>query len=106
LFAQEAFRELAGDELAPGSAVYRDADLDAFVRAEAESAYHPCGSCRMGAVDDPGAVVDPRCRVIGIRGLRVVDSSIFPRITNGNLNAPTLMVAHRAADLILEGDEP
>lgn len=106
LFAQEAFREWAGEELAPGTGVRSHGELDAFVRAEAESAYHPCGSCRMGGVDDPDAVVDPRCRVIGIRDLRVVDSSIFPRITNGNLNAPTLMVAHRAAALILEGDEP
>lgn len=103
LFAQEAFRDLAGKELAPGTDLRSDEELDAFVRAEAESAYHPCGTCRMGAVDDPMAVVDPQCRVIGIRNLRVVDSSIFPRITNGNLNAPTLMVAHRAAALILEG---
>lgn len=101
LFAQQAFREFAGRELAPGPDVRSDAELDAFVRAEAESAYHPCGSCRMGAVNDPESVVDPQCRVIGVRDLRVVDSSIFPRITNGNLNAPTLMVAHKAASLIL-----
>lgn len=102
LFAQEAFRAFAGEELAPGPGARSDAELDAFVRAEAESAYHPCGSCRMGAVDDPEVVVDPQCRVIGVRNLRVVDSSIFPRITNGNLNGPTLMVAHKAALLILE----
>ncbi len=106
IFAQKAFRELAGEELAPGSGARSDAELDAFVRAEAESAYHPCGSCRMGAVDDPESVVDPHCRVIGARGLRVVDSSVFPRITNGNLNAPTLMVAHKAAVSILEGEQP
>ena len=66
-----------------------------------ESAYHPCGTCRMGAPDDVMAVVDPECRVIGTHGLRVVDSSIFPEITNGNLNAPSIMVGEKAADQIL-----
>ena len=67
---------------------------------EAESAYHPCGSCRMGDAGDEFAVVDPACRVIGVERLRVVDSSVMPTVTNGNLNAPTLMLAERAADLI------
>jgi len=82
-----------------------DEEIDAWVRANVESAYHPSCSCRMGAEDDAMAVVDPQCRVRGIQNLRVVDSSIFPTITNGNLNAPTIMVAERAADLIL-GREP
>ena len=70
-----------------------------------ESAYHPCGTCRMGAADDAGAVVDPACRVIGVDGLRVADSSIFPHITNGNLNAPSILVGEKASDHIL-GREP
>ena len=75
--------------------------LDAFVRDDVESAYHPCGTCKMGAPDDPMTVVDPECRVIGIEGLRVADSSIFPRITNGNLNAPSIMTGEKASDHIL-----
>ena len=78
-----------------------DDELDAFVREEVESAYHPCGTARLGAASDPLAVVDPECRVIGVEGLRVADSSIFPRITNGNLNAPSMMVGEKAADHIL-----
>jgi choline dehydrogenase len=75
--------------------------LDAFIRENVESAYHPCGTCRMGRVDDPRAVVDPECRVIGAEGLRLADSSILPRITNGNLNGPSMMVGEKAADHIL-----
>jgi choline dehydrogenase len=101
IFAQPAFRPYAGREIQPGAHVQSDEDLDAFVRDHAESAYHPCGTCRMGAATDPLAVVDPECRVIGVEGLRVVDSSIFPRITNGNLNAPSIMVGEKAADHIL-----
>jgi len=66
-----------------------------------ESAYHPCGTCRMGRRDDPNAVVDPTGQVIGVEGLRVADSSIFPRITNGNLNGPSLMVGEKMSDHIL-----
>ena len=78
-----------------------DDELDAFVREHAESAYHPCGTARMGRAGDPMAVVDPECRVIGVDGLRVADSSIFPRVTNGNLNAPSIMVGEKAADHVL-----
>ncbi len=101
LFAQPAMARYAGDELQPGAAVQDDAALDAFIREHAESAYHPCGTCRMGSADDPLAVVDPQCRVIGIDNLRVADSSIFPQITNGNLNAPSIMVGEKAADHVL-----
>ncbi|CAM4056280.1 choline dehydrogenase [Palleronia rufa] len=101
IFAQPAFDDFRGREISPGADVQSDADLDAFIRAEVESAYHPCGTCRIGAADDPMAVVDPDCRVIGVDGLRVADSSIFPRITNGNLNAPSIMVGEKAADHIL-----
>ena len=104
IFGQEAFRPYAGKEIQPGQDVQSDADLDAFVRDHVESAYHPCGTCRMGAVDDPDAVVDAQGRVIGVDRLRVVDSSVFPRITNGNLNAPSIMTGEKMADHILGKD--
>ncbi len=102
LFSQPAFDAFRGAEIKPGDAVQSDEALDAFIRDHVESAYHPCGTCKMGRADDPYAVVDPQCRVVGIDGLRVVDSSIFPQITNGNLNAPSIMVGEKAADHILE----
>jgi len=101
IFGQDAFAPFRGKEIAPGSHVQSDDDLDAFIREHAESAYHPCGTCKMGRADDPMAVVDPECRVIGVEGLRVADSSIFPRVTNGNLNAPSIMTGEKAADHIL-----
>ncbi|MBM3605542.1 MAG: choline dehydrogenase [Alphaproteobacteria bacterium] len=101
IFGAPAFAEFRGDEIQPGDAVQTDAQIDDFIREHAESAYHPCGSARMGAVDDPMAVVDPDLRVIGVEGLRVADSSIFPRITNGNLNGPSIMTGEKAADHIL-----
>jgi choline dehydrogenase len=105
IFAQPAFDPYRGREISPGRHVETDAELDDFIRDHAESAYHPCGTCRMGRVDDPMSVVDPQCRVIGVDGLRVADSSIFPRITNGNLNAPSIMAGEKAADHIL-GRQP
>lgn len=101
IFAQEAFRPFVKHEIQPGVELQTDAQIDGFIRAHAESAYHPCGTCKMGAVDDPLAVVDPQTNVIGVTGLRVVDSSIFPQITNGNLNGPSIMVGEKASDLIL-----
>ena len=106
ILSQKALRPYAGGEIQPGEAVRSDEQIDAFIAANAESAYHPCGTCRMGAHDDPMAVVDPDCRVIGVSGLRVADSSIFPRITNGNLNAPSMMVGEKAADHILGRSPP
>ncbi len=103
IIAQAAMDPYRGDEIQPGSSVVADDEIDAWVRENVESAYHPSCSCRMGT--DDLAVVDPETRVRGIEGLRVVDSSIFPVITNGNLNAPTIMTAERAADLVL-GREP
>lgn len=100
IFAQSAFDPYRGREIQPGAEVTSDAAIDAFVRARAESAYHPCGTCRMGDPRDPTAVVDPEARLIGIERLRVVDSSIMPSITNGNLNAPTIMIGEKAADHI------
>ena len=100
IFAQEAFAPYYKHEIQPGADVQGDDELDDFIRAHVESAYHPCGTARMGARDDPMAVVDPETRVIGVDGLRVADSSIFPRITNGNLNAPSIMVGEKASDHI------
>ncbi|WP_048646087.1 choline dehydrogenase [Nitratireductor soli] len=102
IFSQAAFSPYRGREIAPGEDVQSDAELDDFIRQHAESAYHPCGTCRMGARDDRSSVVDEKCRVIGVDGLRVADSSIFPRITNGNLNAPSIMVGEKAADHLLD----
>ncbi|MGR3793674.1 choline dehydrogenase [Vannielia sp. SX4] len=101
LFRQEAFKPFVKHEIQPGDAAQSDEALDEVIREHAESAYHPCGTARMGRVDDPRSVVDPECRVIGVEGLRLADSSIFPRITNGNLNAPSIMVGEKAADHIL-----
>lgn len=101
IFAQPAFADYIKHEIQPGAALQTDDELDSFIREHAESAYHPCGTCRMGRADDPGAVVDPQGRVIGTEGLRVADSSIFPRIPNGNLNAPSIMVGEKIADHVL-----
>ncbi|KFA98511.1 choline dehydrogenase [Vibrio sp. ER1A] len=96
--AMDAYR---GDEIQPGLHIQSDDAIDEWVKQNVESAYHPSCSCKMGADDDPLAVLDEQCRVRGIKALRVVDSSIFPTIPNGNLNGPTIMVAERAADIIL-----
>ena len=101
IFAQDAFKPFVKHEIQPGADVQSDAEIDAFVREHGESAYHPCGTCKMGRKDDPDAVVDAQGRVIGVEGLRVADSSIFPRITNGNLNAPSIMVGEKMADHVL-----
>jgi choline dehydrogenase len=101
IFSQPAFDDYRGNEIAPGAAVKADPELDEFIRDHVESAYHPCGTCKLGRADDPMAVVDSECRVIGVEGLRVADSSIFPLITNGNLNGPSIMVGEKASDHIL-----
>ncbi len=100
VFSQKAFDPYRGPELAPGPDVQTDAEIDAFIRAHAESAYHPSCTCKMGADSDPMAVVDAECRVYGVEGLRVVDASVMPSIPSCNLNAPTIMLAEKAADLI------
>ncbi len=101
IFAQDAFKPYASHEIQPGAQAQSDDELDDVIREHAESAYHPCGTCRMGRADDPNAVVDPEGRVIGVDGLRVADSSLFPRITNGNLNAPSIMVGEKISDHVL-----
>jgi choline dehydrogenase len=101
IFAQAPFDAFRGREIQPGKDIQTDDEIDSFVRGKVESAYHPSCSCKMGAPEDSMAVVDPTTRVIGLEGLRVIDSSIMPAITNGNLNAPTIMIAEKAADHVL-----
>jgi choline dehydrogenase len=101
IFAQQAFDRYRGRELQPGDDVRSDAEIDAFVRERVQTAYHPSCTCKMGRVEDPLAAVDAETRVRGVTGLRVVDSSIMPSVTTGNLNAPTIMIAEKAADHIL-----
>jgi choline dehydrogenase len=97
---QPALDPYRGDEIQPAVNFARHDEVDTWVRQNVESAYHPSCTCKMGAHDDQMAVVQPDCKVRGVAGLRVVDSSIFPSITNGNLNAPTIMAAEKAADMI------
>lgn len=97
--AQEALTPYRGPEMLPGAAVTSDADVDAYIRRSGETIYHPVGTVAMGATDD--APLDPELRVRGIEGLRVVDASVMPTLIGGNTNAPTIMIAEKAADLIL-----
>jgi choline dehydrogenase len=98
IFAQKAYDGLRGSEYAPGAGATSDKALDAYIRAEANSLYHPVGTCKMGG--DDMAVVDAALRVRGLTGLRVVDASVMPDITSGNTNFPTMMIAEKAADLM------
>ena len=95
----DAMSELKGKELSPGSHIQTDEEILDFIAKEGESAYHPCSTCKMGV--DPMAVTDANLKVHGINNLRVVDASVFPYVTNGNIYAPVMMVAEKAADLIL-----
>ncbi len=104
IIAQAAMDPYRGPEIEPGEEIVSDEAIIDWVREAGESAYHPSCTCKMGGDDDPLAVLDPECRVRGVEALRVVDSSIFPTITNGNLNAPSIMVGEKAADLILGRD--
>lgn len=101
IIAQPAMDVFRGEEIQPGLEVASDAEIDTWVRENIESAYHPCGTARMGQTDDADAVVDTQCCVIGLEGLRVVDASVFPTVPYGNINAPTIMVAEKASDMIL-----
>ena len=100
IFAQKAFDPFRGPEVQPGPQVQSDAEIDAFVRQKADSAYHPSCTCKMGSPSDPMAVIDSNTCVLGVERLRVVDASIMPSIVSGNLNAPTIMIAEKAADII------
>ena len=101
IMEQPALEQYRGPEIQPGKHIRSDAEIDAWVRQSVESAYHPSCTCKIGADDDPMAVLDPQCRIRGLQSIRVVDSSIFTTITNGNLNVPTIMAAEKAADMIL-----
>jgi choline dehydrogenase len=98
---QSALDPYRTEELFPGKAVQTDAEIDAWIKSAAETIYHPVGTCRMGAVGDPMAVVDAELKVQGLKGLRVVDASVIPSLVGGNTNAPTIMIAEKAADMIL-----
>ncbi|MFJ5299511.1 choline dehydrogenase [Pseudomonas sp. NPDC088368] len=100
IIAQPAMAAFKGGELVPGPAARTDAQLDAWARQVTETGYHASGTCKMGVADDPEAVVDPQLRVLGLDGLRVVDASIMPVIVSGNTNAPTVMIAEKASDMI------
>lgn len=100
VLSRPALAPFAGAELFPGPVVRTDEEIDRWIRQTLETCYHPVGTCRMGAADDPGAVVDPECRVRGLEGLRVVDASIMPAIVSANTNAATIMIAEKAADII------
>ena len=101
IFQQPAFAPFRGREIQPGADIVTDAQIDAFIAEHVESALHPSCTCKMGSPRDPMAVVDPELRVIGVQGLRVVDSGVMPTITTGNLNAPTIMIGEKGADHIL-----
>ncbi len=101
IFQQPAFAAWRGREMQPGADCTSDEAIDAFVADHVESALHPSCTCKMGSPSDPLAVVDPELRVIGVQGLRVIDSSVMPSITTGNLNAPTIMIGEKGADLVL-----
>jgi choline dehydrogenase len=99
IFGSPAFARYRAKETAPGNAAVSDADLVAYIRAEAYTVHHPVSTCRMGT--DPSAVVDPQLRVAGLDSLRVADASVFPSIIGGNTNAAVVMIAEKAADMIL-----
>ncbi len=97
---QASLQAIRGKEHAPGEGVQTDAEIDAFIQRAGETIYHPVGTCKMGAAGDPMAVVDDQLRVMGIEGLRVIDASVIPLLVGGNTNAPTIMIAEKAADLL------
>jgi choline dehydrogenase/4-pyridoxate dehydrogenase len=104
LAREKPLEAFVAKEIAPDAAVRSEADLEAFTRKTVVTAHHPAGTCKMGDSSDPDAVVDSELRVLGTEGLRVVDASIFPDLVGGNINAPVIMVAEKASDLILGRD--
>jgi len=102
ILGMPALGPFSGAELAPGSAVASDAEIEAYIRATATTTYHPVGTCRMGPASDTGSVVDAQLRVHGVAGLRVADASIMPDIIGGNTSAPSMMIGERAAAFMLD----
>ena len=105
IIQQPVMDDYRGDEIQPGAKVNSDAEIDAWVKENVESAYHPAGTCKMGDPADPTAVVDKDCKVLGLENLRVVDASVFPTLPNGNINAPVIMVAEKISDVILGAEQ-
>ncbi|GAC14049.1 GMC family oxidoreductase [Aliiglaciecola lipolytica] len=104
ILAADEFKQYKAREIGPGPAAQTDEEILAFLRKRAESIYHPIGTCKMGKVDDPMTVVDSHLRVKGIESLRVVDASVMPSLVGGNTNAPTIMIAEKAADMIKQAN--
>ena len=104
IMAAPPMRDVANDEIAPGVNIQRDDELLDWVRYNAETTYHPVGTCKMGS--DPMAVVDDQLRMRGIEGLRIADASIMPTLTSGNTNAPSIMIGEKAADMLLNAATP
>jgi choline dehydrogenase len=98
--AQDAFAKFQPKEYGDSAKAQTDEEIDAWIKQNAETIYHPVGTCKMGAETDPMAVVDAELKVIGLKGLRVIDASVMPTLVSGNTNAPTIMIAERASDLI------
>ena len=98
---QPSLLKFINKEIRPGTEINSNDEIDNYIKQNVESAYHPCGTMRMGKKNNPMAVVDPECKVIGVNNVRIADSSIIPRITNGNINAPSIMIGEKAADHIL-----
>ena len=96
----DAYADLKGDELSPGSAMKSDAELAGFARRDSDTIYHGAGTCKMGPATDPTAVVDPSLRVRGIDGLRIADGSIMPEVVNATTNAACVMIGEKASDLV------
>jgi choline dehydrogenase len=99
----EPFDDIRGEEVWPGADVQTDAEIEEHIRETCHTVYHPVGTCKMGPADDETAVVDPQLRIRGVEGVRVADTSIMPKITSGNTNAPAIAIGERVAELITQG---
>lgn len=105
IISQRALEPFCGRELEPGDHVHTDEQIDAWIRQNADTVYHPSCTCKMGSEDDRMAVVNSKTEVFGVENLRIVDASIMPSVVSGNINGPVIMIAEKAADVIL-GNPP